>query len=80
MTSDVNSLRERLGGLERAAGVFDSLDKSIASGSVDRKTLVRDFEDIAALLPNMEGGTDLYTNSVERFYKILTRATRSGSP
>lgn len=71
MTSGVNSLRERLGGLERAAGVFDSLDKAIEKGSVDRKTLIRDFEGIAALLPNMENGAEVYGQAVERFYEAL---------
>ncbi len=78
MTAGVNSTRERLGGLERASGVFDSMEKGISNGSMDRKTMIKDFEQIAALLPNMEDGTDLYTDSISRFYKMLESGDLKG--
>jgi TP901 family phage tail tape measure protein len=71
MTAELNALRERLTGLDIAADVFGSMNKSIESGKVERVQLIKDFEGIAALLPQMEGGAATYTDAVDRFYRLL---------
>lgn len=70
MTSEVDRLRERMGSVQRAANVFDSLAAGISNGSVATKTMVRDFENGAHLLLQMEDGARLYGETLQKFYTL----------
>ncbi len=77
VAGEVNALRERLGGLERGAGVFEHLSDSIKAGSVERNTMIKDFEGAAHLLLNLENGTNLYADAVTNFYAALNAGDTS---
>lgn len=78
MTAEVDALRERLGSLQRSANVFDSLNEGIRNGSVDRQTMVRDFENGAHLMLNLEDGATQYGDAIARFYKLLEAGDTAG--
>lgn len=78
MTNEVNRLRDRLSGLERASGVFEMIGASVKDGQFDRQTMIRNFEGAAHLLLAMENGATLYGNSIDRFYKLLDAGDNAG--
>lgn len=71
ITGEVNTLREKIGAMDKSSKVFESLGKSFASGGEDRQTLLRDFQSAAHLLVELDNGTNLYADSVTRFNQIL---------
>jgi len=74
----VNELRERLGGLERAAGAFDLLADAVEGGHVPMQQLTKEFESQAHLLIGLDGDTRRYTETMEKFRQMAKAGDNEG--
>jgi len=66
-TREVANLREELEGLQKSAGVFDSLSKEIANGTVSIADSRREFQKMQNLLIALDPSQKLYNESIREF-------------
>lgn len=79
MTTRVNELRERLSGLGKSREVFTTLADEIEAGSSSRDKMLRDFQNGAHLLLNLEDGAQRYGQSIADFSKMLEAGDTAGA-
>lgn len=76
--AEANALRARTKAMGNASNAFEILGATIDSGKMDSKSMIRDFENSAHVLLNLEDGTNKYSNALSDFYRMLDSGDTEG--